>query len=369
MKQMLTMGMVFALHFLVFLSMGTLVLRGAKKERFSVSFAVLIGYFCYFSVFEVLVVPLMLHQRSLTAFSYILLAVLFLAVAAGIVWGMRNRLGQIKVIPAMLREHSLLLLLLFAVVAFQCYFAAIYYDGSADAAYYVGVASTSAYTDTLGTYNPYTGELLKTFNIRYVFSCYPLHNAFVAKVSGLPAIIQARTVMAVVNAVIANILYYHIGCALFKGKSKRYADLLVIFLFVINLYCNSIYLPASFLFRRLYEGKAVLANIIFPMILYCSIRLYQDEEDLAPWIYLFLCNLTGITFSGSAFMAVFAGSGAILPIILLRFLKMRKEMSVPEAAGQCKKWVVSWIISMLPIFCWAFAYLLVKLQVISLSIK
>ena len=120
---------------------------------------------------------------------------------------------------------------------------------------------------------------------------------------------------------------------------------------------------------RFYEGKAVLANIIFPMILYCSIRIYQDEEDRALWIYLFLCNLTGITFSGSAFMAVFAGSGAILPIILLRFLKMRKEMSIKNAAVKCRKWIVPWFITMMPIFCWAFAYILVKLQVISLKIK
>lgn len=365
---MLTMGIVLIFHFLVFLCLGTLVWKALKKEQFSLSFTVLIGYFCYFCLFEVLVLPMVFLQKSLTFFSNILLVVLGIVVVAGCVLGVKTWIKQLGTIPAMLKEHSLLLLILFAVAAFQCYFVAIYYDGSADAAYYVGVASTSAYTDTLGTYNPYTGEILKNFNVRYVFSCYPLHNAFVSKVTGLPAIIQAKTVMAVVNAVIANILYYHIGCALFKGKSKRYADLMVIFLFVINLYCNSIYLSASFLFHRLYEGKAVLANIIFPMILYCSLRLYQDDGDKLPWIYLFLCNLTGVTFSGSSFMAVFACSGAILPMIVLRFMKIRKELSVAGAVKQCWKWMVSWMISMMPIFCWALAYILVKLQVISLKI-
>lgn len=353
MAKVLLMGVVLLLHFLVFLSIGTLLLKFLKKEKFSISLAVLLGYFGYFSIFEVICLPLVFMQRSLTCLSYIMIVLLGAAVVAACVAGMRTWIGQAKTIPAILRDHSLMFLVLLAVVAFQCYFVAVYYDGSADAAYYVGVASTSAYTDTLGTYNPYTGKILKNFNIRYVFSCYPLHNAFVAKMTGLPAIMQARTVMAVVNAVIANILYYRIGCLLLAKKSRKYADLMVVFLFVINLYCNSIYLPASFLFLRLYEGKSVLANIIFPMVLYCSVRLYQEEEDRLVWIYLFLCNLTAITFSGSSFMAVFACGAAILPIICLR-----------------RKWKLTWpwLVSMAPIFCWALAYILAKLQVISLSI-
>lgn len=354
MTKLLLIGIVFILHFVVFLSLGTLLMKILKKETFSISMAVLLGYFCYFSIFEVLCLPMVFLQTSLTFFAYVMTVVLGVAVIAACVAGMRGWIGQLKTIPGMLREHSVMFVILLAAVVFQCFFVAVYYDGSADAAYYVGVASTSAYTDTLGTYNPYTGNVMKSFNIRYVFSCYPLHNAFVAKITGIPAIIQAKTIMAVVNAVIANLLYYQIGCRLFLRKSRKYADLLVTFLFVINLYCNSIYLPASFLFLRLYEGKAVLANIIFPMILYCSIRLYQDEKDRLIWVYLFICNLTAVTFSGSSFLVLFGCSAVLLPILLLR---------------RQVKLLRLWLVSVSPIFFWAAVYLLAKLQVISLSIR
>lgn len=353
MTKILLMGAVLLLHFLVFLSLGTLLLNVLKKETFTMSGAVLLGYFCYFGLFEVICLPLVFLQKSLTFLSVILLVLLAAAVGAACVLGMRTWIGQLRTIRGLWKEHSILLPVLLTVVAFQCFFVAVYYDGSADAAYYVGVASTSAYTDTLGTYNPYTGSLLKQFNIRYVFSCYPLHNAFVAKVTGLPAIMQARTVMAVVNALIANLLYYKIGCLLFAKKSRRYADLMVIFLFVIHLYCNSIYLPASFLFLRLYEGKSVLANIIFPMIFYCAVRFYQEERDGQVWVYLFLCNLAAVAFSGSSFLAVFACGAMILPVIVLR-----------------RRWkAIFWcLVSMSPIFAWALFYLLAKLQILSLSI-
>ena len=354
MTKLLLIGAVLFLHFLVFLSLGTLLMKFLKKEKFSVSFAVLLGYFCYFSIFELLCLPMVFLQTSLTFFSYVMTALLGAAVIAACVVGLRTWIGQLKTIPGMLKDHSVMFLVLAAVVAFQCFFVAVYYDGSADAAYYVGVASTSAYTDTLGTYNPYTGNILKSFNVRYVFSCYPLHNAFVAAVTGVPPIVQAKTIMAVVNAVIANLLYYQIGCRLFPKRSRKYADLLVLFLFVINIYCNSIYLPASFLFLRLYEGKSVLANIIFPMILYCSIRLYQDERDKLVWVYLFLCSLTAVTFSGSSFLTVFGCSAVMLPVILLR---------------RRFKLLLSWAVSILPIICWAALYLLAKLQIIPLSIR
>lgn len=354
MTKLILIGVVLLLHFLVFLSLGTLLMGFLKRDRFSISMAVLLGYFCYFGLFEVLCLPFVFLQTSLTTFSYVLLAVLLAAVAGACVVGGKSWMEQGKTISGIWREHSVLFLLLLAAVAFQCCFVAVYYDGSADAAYYVGVASTSAYTDTLGTYNPYTGNILKNFNVRYVFSCYPLHNAFVAKISGIPAIVQAKTIMAVVNAVIANLLYYQIGCRLFRGRSRKYPDLLVLFLFVLNLYSNSIFLPASFLFRRLYEGKAVLANIILPMILYCSIRLYQEAQEYAVWVYLFFCNLAAVAFSGSSFLALFGCGAVLLPLLLLR---------------RQFKTLWAWLIGVSPILVWAGLYLLVKLQVISLRIR
>lgn len=352
MEKLFIIGIVFLLHFLVFLSLGTLLLKVIKKETYSISLAVILGYFSYFCLFEIVALPCIFLHKSLTFLSWLLLAVLGVAVIAACVVGRQSWVNQIKTVPRSLKEHSWLLLLLLAVVAFQCFFVAIYYDGSADAAYYVGISSSSVYTDTLGAYNPYTGAALKYYKPRYVFSCYPLHNAFVSSVSGIAAIIQAKTIMAVVNAVIANMIYYQIGRLLFRKKSRRYADLMVVFLFVINLYCNTIYLPASFLFTRLYEGKSMLANIVLPMILYCSIRLYQEDGDRLPWLYLFFVNLAAITFSGTSVIAVFACSAAIIPII---FLRRRFKLLVP------------YILCMLPMFGWALAYVLAKVHVIPMK--
>lgn len=351
--ELIRMAVVFLLHFLAFLSLGTLLLKALKKEEFSLSMAVITGYFAYFALFEVITLPMIFTYRSLSFLTMVMSVIMASVILATVIVGGRDWLRQVKGLPGALREHSWVFFVVAAAVLFQCYAVAVYYDTSADAAYYVGIANTAVYTDTLQKYSPYTGAALGKFMARYVFSCFPLHNAFISRMTGIPVIIQAKTVMAVANALIANMLYYQIGRCLFREKSRKWADIMVAFLCVIQLFCDTIYQPGTFFFTRLYEGKAILANLVLPMILYCSLRNYRNDREKAPWIYLFLCNLAAVSFSGSAMIAAFAGSAVTVPLILLR---RRFRLAVP------------YILCQLPVVCWFAAYYLSKTGVISLKI-
>lgn len=351
--ELIRMAAVFLLHFLAFLSLGTLLLKASRKETFTLSLAVIVGYFAYFALFELVALPMIFTYRSLGFLTMVMAVLMSVVILAAVILGGKEWLRRIKEAPRVLADHSWMLLLLAAAVLFQCYAVAVYYDTSADAAYYVGIANTAVYTDTLQKYSPYTGAALGRFMIRYVFSCFPLHNAFVSRLAGIPVIIQAKTVMAVANAFVANLIYYQIGRCLFPGKSRKWPDLLVVFLCVINLFCDTIYQPGTFLFTRLYEGKAILANLVLPMILYCALRLYRDDGDKIIWVYLFLCNLAAVCFSGTAVIAAFGCSAAVVPLILLR---RRLRLAVP------------YVICLLPIGCWFAAYYLAKIGKLSLAI-
>lgn len=347
------MAAVFLLQILAFLSLGTLVLKGMKKEKVTLSLAAVTGYFVYFALFEVIGLVMTFTYQSLTTLTYVMSGILAAAILAAVIWGGKDWLRQIRGIREALREHSWMFLLLAAAVLFQCYAVAVYSDASADAAYYVGIANTAVYTDTLQKYSPYTGAALSKFMARYVFSCYPLHNAFVSRLTGIPVILQARTVMPVVNALVANLIWYGIGRCLFPGKSRKQADLFVVFVCVIQLFCDTIYQPGTFFFTRLYEGKAILANLVLPMILCCSLRLYRNDRDKTIWIDLFFCNLAAVGFSGSAMIAAAACSAAVLPLI---FLRKRFRLAAP------------YLVCLLPLACWYGAYYLAKIGVLSLAI-
>ena len=339
------------LQFAVFLALGSLVLQWVKRDQKSLTAALVTGYFSYFGLFELVCLPMVFLKCSLTLFTVMMTVILAAVLVAACMTQRKWWVDQARHLPSVLHAHAWMLPVLIAVVAFQCYAVAVYWDGSADAAYYVSVASTSVYTDSLGRYNPLTGALMKYFRARYVFSCYPLHNAYIARLTGLPAIVQAKTVMSVINVLVANLIYYRIGRLLFAGKNRKYADLMVVFLFLLNLFCNTIYLPGAFLFQRIYEGKSILANLVLPMVFYCSVQIYQKEDDRAPWILLFLTGLAAVTFSGSSLIVLFAGSAVTVPVILFRrrFLLIR-----------------AYLFSILPILCWGFAYFLTRIGVLVL---
>ena len=66
--------------------------------------------------------------------------------------------------------------------------------------------------------------------------------------------------MSCMNVVTANLIIYQIGKRLFDGNRKK-ADLMLVFVCVLQLFCGTIYPPELFFFTRSYEGKAILANI------------------------------------------------------------------------------------------------------------
>ena len=79
---------------------------------------------------------------------------------------------------------------------------------------------------------------------------------------------------------VTNILYYQVGMILTENNRKKSA-LFVFWIFLINLYSNTIYTSANFLLLRTYEGKAVLANTIITGIILCCLQIYRQEPDSA----------------------------------------------------------------------------------------
>lgn len=229
----------------------------------------------------------------------------------------RQWIGQIREIPAILKSHGIFLLLAAAVILLQCAIVVLYEDTTVDAAYYVGTVGTSVYTDTLGRYNPYTGLLYQKFPARYILSAYPMHNAVWCKLLGLHPIVQAKVVMPVIHVFVANFIIYHIGKRLFH-RGTRQADLMVCLVCLMQLFSYTIYTPGTFFFTRSYEGKSLLANIIFPMVLYCGIWIWQKKQDYRPWLLLFLTSASAAAFSGSSVIFPVAVSAAVLPVILSR---------------------------------------------------
>lgn len=308
----------FLLEFAVFYAAGSL-LTGVLKIKKDTSLTFILGYLIYFAIFELVTVPMTLKWVSLTNAAYIWALIMITVIIAAIVRAIKNRtaydqnkgrdisgkekksidLQKSNSITEIWRNHSVMIILAGVAVALQCLIVILYKDTTVDAAYYVGTVGTSVYTDTLGRYNPYNGAILKSFQARYVFSAYPMNNAVWCRLLGIHPIVQAKIVMSCMNVITANLIIYQTGKRLFEGNRKR-ADLMLIFVCVLQLFCGTIYSAGTFFFTRSYEGKAILANIAIPAVLMCAVWYLQEKNSRNVWIVLFITAISALTFSGSA---------------------------------------------------------------------
>lgn len=304
------------LELLVFFCAGSLLMRLLRMKA-ETSMALFMGYLLYFSVFELIAVPMTLKWISLTHFAWFWAAVMVSTVFAGCLFLHRQWFYQLREWGNVLKAHSWMLLLVAAVVLLQCLLVAAYQDNTADAAHYVGEVSTSVYTDTLARYNPLTGVLQKNFNIRYDLSAYPMNNAVWCCLLGIHPIVQSKIVMAVVNVLMINLLFYQLGKKLFREDVKK-ADLFVVFVCLLQLFSYSLYTSGTFQLTRCYEGKALLANVAIPAAFYAAVCLWMDEKSRNTWVFLVLASVSALTFSGSSIIYPVAVSAAVLPVMLFR---------------------------------------------------
>ena len=352
----LKIALAIILHLLVFCAIGTPLCIWSKKGSYSLTLSLILGYFIYFAIFGCIGVACIFLRVSTTGLAKLVTVYTLILSVFGLLTGRRMMRGWRESIPGKLKDHGPMLLLLLAVVLVQCLFQAFYTDGSQDAAFYVSLSSVAVEKNALALYNVYSGAKSTAFNPRYVFSAYPYHNAAWSLIMNLPPIIQARTVMPVVHAFVANLIYYRIGRELFRDRSAKAADLFVSFILLLQISSRTLYLPGAFYVARLYEGKSVIANIIVPAILLCMLFLYRRDagEGRWPWLWLFFVNTAAVCFSGSVFIAALSQAGFALPVLV----RDRKLKSWIGFAG-----------SYLPVIIWGAAYTLSVKGYISLSIK
>lgn len=344
MEEIIKAGLGLVLEFAAFFCLGNFLMR-KMKMREEASLALVLGYILYFSLFEVLAVPMVLSWVPLHVLSTVWALLLLVLIIFSVAVFRKQWLCQIKGISNIFKEHGPLLILVATVILLQCAIVVFYQDTTVDAAYYVGTVSTSLYTDTLGRYNPYTGLIYETFQARYLFSTYPMHNAAWCKILGMHPIVQAKIVMPIFNVLVANLIIYHIGKRLFRGGKKQ-ADLMVCFVCLMQLFTYTVYTPGFFFFTRNYEGKSILANIVFPLVLYCSIWFWQHPKNRNVWLVLFLISIGGVAISGSSIILPMAVSAGVLPVLVAR-----KQASA----------LVFWVLCMLPSLSYAGIYFAEKM--------
>lgn len=285
-----------------------------KKEdtlRYSyIMHTYVIGQMTVFALIQILAVPMILLRLKFNVLYYSFMVIAVVLLVLGICKFVKNSIPKISSIRGYIKTLTpvtiifLIVSALMILAQFLIYFFGQHLDED-DARWMAEANDALAYGDML-TRNFSTGEYIGRFaSEKDVSSPWSMMWAILARTLHVRTPIAIHTVYASFELIVMYIIYYLIARELFEKKDSRFAFMIVVT--VINLfYAGTTFTQSVFSMVRIWQGKATVAAVIIPLIIYISIRINKNNE-LGDWLRLPIvtcgaCLLSGMGVSISAIM-------------------------------------------------------------------
>lgn len=250
-----------------------------KKKDYTLGECFLAGIMFMFALAEILILPAIYRKMSLH-FVTVVFAVIMSVFALYGLWKLNiDREMHIVRIKRELPQVSVWMWIAVAAIFIQIFIAAVYAHMDADDSFYVATATTSVQTDSVFQYNPYSGVEYRILPKRYVLSPFPVLLAIFSRLSGgmHPAVL-AHTVYPAVFFAAAYLVYHQFGKMFFSEK-KREQGIFLLFCAVLIWFSGfSVYTAGNFQMVRIWQGKAVLASVILPFLMYLGFEIMLKEQ-------------------------------------------------------------------------------------------
>ena len=316
-------------NLILYLCFGALITK-KKGEDCPLLLKILVGFFFYYFMFFIFCVPPMKYYRPLSMLTNAWVVFVAVVVIVSLVLNGKGIIKQIQSALREIKEHPLVTLLIFAIVAIQIVLVSVTYNFTLDAAYYVANVSTCVETNMINVYDPFTGAWQDHFEMRYFFATYSCMDAVVCQLTGIPALIWTKSVMAITIIVLTNMVYFLIAEALLFNRENQKLDkykgtvLMMAFMFIINITFTTVFTSALFLMTRTYEGKAIVGNLALIMVFYLFIRINDGDFAIRPWLLTFIVCFGATTVSSSANMLL----PVELTVLFLPMIVKKKRFSL-----------------------------------------
>ncbi len=314
---------------ILLLGTGPLILGApwakAFKVRYTLAFGYGFGYFLELALFHILTFLFAyFHLRF-----HILIIVYSVLLAGACIISM-IRIGETG--PLILRKeiksweklhwHEWILLAVFIVaVAVQVYhgFTSDLTYMAADDSVYVTMANDALTADYMAIVEPYTG-VTAGLNMTRAIQTSLFFPAYLTAMSGVSVATMEHTVQYIQLIILAYTIYIYLAGELFKKRENRLAFLVFIAVFYIFGF-HSIYSLAFRLLGPNYQGKAILAVSLTPLVMGILIHILKEPYSRWNGLMLFISSLAAISLTlwGTGTMAVIV----IFPVLLSLIRKKR----------------------------------------------
>jgi hypothetical protein len=321
-KLLLCVGAVYAL----FHSYGRLF------SRFIPPLATLPGGFILFlAANELLALPFILLHLPFKNFFWLFCLVNGVVLAAGMGLAIKQR----SKISLKARPSWYLFLPLAAVLTCMV-LTQFYVKYDADDSFYVSLTLQNDNNPSLYSSDPSSGNPALPFPKVYQFQGGELFQTALAKVFRLSALEIAHGFMPLMIIPLVFLAFRSIFRE-FLDRRETYVALLLLFLFFL-FGGYSYYSQGTALLTRVWQGKAILAALLIPLLLFLLYKVYSGPKERGLYLAILLLNIAGLALNPSA-VYLFASTLAIFGLLILVKAKSLMALfklvlaSLPVAAG------------------------------------
>lgn len=279
-----------------------------KNKNILLSF--IIGYFIEFSILEILAVPMIFLSCKFTTLLYtwsiIILGIVVISIIVNLknkkILDFKNRIKDFfkntdKLKSIILNKSNIVYIIAIVLVGVQVIASVIYTHTDDDDAFYIGTASTTLYENSMYKVSAENGSNYGTTPARYVLAPFPLYTAIISSITHINPVIVAHIVFPPIFILLAYSIYILLAEKLFN-KNKIDVSLFIILLSILYIFGNySIRTNFTFLLFRIWQGKAILANIILPGIWLMFLNCIENEKNIINWILLLLVIISACLVS------------------------------------------------------------------------
>ena len=323
---MLKILLSFTCFIIIPIMLGLLITHFMKKAKNNILYSIIIGYFIEFSIYQLFTIPFTYMEKSFESLHYTCFAIFGVLSIISIIINFKEIKNILKKIKDSVKEvPKLLTILTFLVIGFQCYYGYSYMHIDEDDSNFVAKATITLQTNTLYKYSD-KGEVNTEFPVRYVFSPFPVHLASVAKFTGYHPMAIAHSLFPVIFLILIYINYYLLGNILFKDDKKK-SMLFLFFVSLLYMFGDDINLRSNFRFAlvRLWQGKALLGNLIIPAIIVMYDGFASAEKKIPYWIVLFITMMAACFVSTMGFALAPIMLGTLTIIYSISNIKKKKS--------------------------------------------
>ena len=311
------------------LLLGNRLIKDDEITANDIFLSFIFGWLKMFAWFQVLAIPFIFLRFRLSTLVTVWAAGLILLLAY---YFIKQGKAYLKLFSTKWKtpRFTYIEILAIGLVAMQLFAVTVLTHEDADDAFFIGQAVTDNHTNTMFHYIGDTGAARAALPARYVLAPFPTFLAAIARLVMINPVILGRMIFQIVFIAMCYMAFYLLLTTFFE-KDRKKAAIGFCFVCLLNIWGNiSVFTTSSFLLFRLHQGKALLANLILPFMIYLLIVYYRENRYNQKEMLLAMTAATLVSSMGVYLAPLLHGAYTVV-----HFVKNRKLLSLRQFAISC----------------------------------